>query len=78
MDETNSTDRKIIQEMIEIFPQALQFLEKEGRLKEWMVLLTLLKDCKFAMDHIAHDLFMDVVKWYSLENTSSMQYSEKV
>ena len=39
--------------------------------------LKLLHEEKFPLNNIALLLFMDVVRWYSLENTSNMEYSEQ-
>ena len=38
----------------------------------------MIKDGTLPFENIAHDLFMEVVQWHSLEHPGNMRHSEKV
>ena len=62
----------------EIFPQVLRELKLKGQLEAWEKMMTLIKDGEFPFENISYLLFLDVVQFLSLPNTSLMRYSETV
>ena len=66
---------KILQDCI---PGVREEMKKSGNLDTWIRFNKMLASKEFPLYNIAFLLFMDVCKFLSLENTSSMRYSDKV
>lgn len=61
--------------MIDILPSVLKKLRQAGISSDFCNLLRLIHLDKLPLTNISLLLFLDVVRWYSLENTTNMQYS---
>ena len=72
-----SVEEKIIDDMTVILPSILNKMKNVGLLGDFVNLFKLLHEDKFPLNNIAFLLFLDVVRWYSLENTVNMEYSEE-
>lgn len=60
--------------MIDILPSVLK-IRQAGISSDFCNLLRLIHLDKLPLTNISLLLFLDVVRWYSLENTANMQYS---
>jgi hypothetical protein len=63
-------------EIQERVPIVLKKLEKEGLKYNFCSFIRLICQDKFPLQNIALHLLLDVAKWYSIQNTSQMLYSE--
>ena len=59
-----------------MIPIVLNKLQKQGLKHNFCKFIRLVSEEKFPLQNIALHLLLDVAKWYSLENTSQMLYSE--
>ena len=66
-----------IQEMYAILPDVLKTLEESGTKKPFLDFCRLVHSNNFPLDNIAYLLWVEVLRWYTMENTSSMRYSEQ-
>ncbi|XP_070182230.1 uncharacterized protein [Littorina saxatilis] len=66
-----------INRLLEILPNAAQRLKEQGLLSTWLLLHELICEGTFPLNNISFLLFLDVVRFYSEENTSSMRYREE-
>ena len=66
-----------IQEMNDILPNVLKTLEESGTKKSFLDFCRLVHSNNFPLDNIAYLLWVEVLKWYTMENTSSMRYSDQ-
>lgn len=66
-----------IQEMNAILPDVLQTLEESGTKESFLDFCRLVHSNKFPLDNIAYLLWIEVLKWYTMANTSSMRYSDQ-
>ena len=66
------------EEMKMLLPCVLEEMKKSGHLKPWMDFHRMVGNGEFPFDNIAFQLFMDVCRFYSCDNTSEMTYSEAV
>ena len=65
--------------LVDMLPNVIQTLKDAGKVNEFIQFNHLLSEGKFPMTNIAFLFFLDIVRWYSLDNaTTSMRYSEKV
>ena len=63
--------------MSEILSIVLTELLKVGLLSDFCIFLRLIKEDKFPLHYISVILFFEDVHWYSLGNTSQMNYSDE-
>ena len=62
-----------------LLPDVIRTLKENERLQEYISFNRLLAEKKIPVHNIAFLLFIDVVRWFSLEGyTTSMRYSEQV
>ena len=62
-----------------MLPNVIESLKKAGKLDEYVQFNRLLSDGKFPMTNITFLLFLDIVRWYSLDDvTTTMRFSEGV
>ena len=62
-----------------MLPNVLRTLKQADKVNEFIQFNRLLSEGKFPMNNIALLLFLDVVRWYSLDDaTTTMRYSEEV
>lgn len=66
-----------IQEMNAILPDVLKALEESGTKKSFLDFCRLVHSNNFPLDNIAYLLWVEVLRWYTTENTSSMRYSDQ-
>ena len=65
--------------MVSLWPDVIRTLKENERLQEYISFNRLLAENKIPVHNIAFLLFIDVVRWFSLEGyTTSMRYSEQV
>ena len=57
-----------------LLPVVLQALQEEGQLETFMKFNNLLALQEFPSKNICNLLFLDLVDWYSCENTCRMRY----
>jgi len=72
-----SSSEKVTEEIIEIIPGVLSKLGRRGLLTDFCNLLRLIHEDKFPLNNISFLLLLEVVRWYSLTNTSQMFYSSE-
>ena len=73
------TNESSYQDIVSLLPEFIQTLKENGRETEYVSLNRLLAEKKIPMVDIAFLLFLDVVRWFSLDGyTTSMRYSEEV
>lgn len=66
-------------EIISLLPTVIDELKNIGQLEEFLSFHKLVSEKKFPLGNIAFLLFLDVVRWYGLESTSStMRYSPEI
>ena len=67
------------QDLVSLWPDVIRTLKENERLQEYISFNRLLAENKIPVHNIAFLLFIDVVRWFSLEGyTTSMRYSEQV
>ena len=70
---------EIFATLVEMLPNVLQTLKQADKVNGFIQFNRLLSEGKFPMNNIALLLFLDVVRWYSLDDaTTTMRYSEEV
>ena len=75
IDDTNN----IYDELVSLLPKVIDTLKEHGKMQEFLSFNRLLSEDKFPLDNIAFLLFLDVVRWLSLEETATrMRYSDEV
>ena len=62
------------EQLSDLHPAVLQTLQEEGQLETYMKFNNLLASQEFPTKNICFLLFLDLVDWYSCENTSRMRY----
>jgi hypothetical protein len=72
----DSEQEQLIDEMVELIPTVMKKLQKEKLVVDFCQLLRLITEEKLPLQNIALHLLFDVVKWYSVDNTSTMFYSD--
>ena len=66
-----------LQELTELLPSVVKSLKDCGKYEDYISFNQLISKGKFPLDNIAFLLFLDVVRWYSLDkSTTCMRYSE--
>ena len=61
-------------EIIKSLPDALSMLQENGSLMDFTHFFKVLVDGKYPVDNIAFRLFLETVRWFSLDTTSQMTY----
>jgi hypothetical protein len=72
----DSEQEQLIDEMGELIPTVMKKLQKEKLVVDFCQLLRLISEEKLPLQNIALHLLFDVVRWYSVNNTSKMFYSD--
>lgn len=70
------TQKKDNNEMSDILPIVLTKLQKAKLFLDFCNFLRLIRIDEFSLQNIAMSLFFEVVRWYSLENTPLLIYSD--
>lgn len=70
--------KKAVKELQELLPSVTAHLDKSGRLHDWVHFFHLVDRREFNMNHIAVQLFLDVVKFSGLDNIREMRYTPEV
>ena len=68
----------ILDEMRMLLPTVLNEMKKNDHLETWLSLNRMIHDGSFPFENIAFQLFMDVCRFLTCENTSSLRYSETI
>ena len=66
----------IEEEMSKLLPAVVHELSKVDKIDGLLSFMRLVKSGKFPLENIAFELFLDVVKWFSVENSSLMRYNK--
>lgn len=74
----SNVNDKIINEMIDILPSVLNKLRQAGILSDFCNLLRLIHLDKLPLTNISLLLFLDVVRWYPLEDTATCNIQSTV
>ena len=61
-----------------MLPGVINALKDCGHLDEYVLFNRLINQKRFPMDNIAFVLFLDVVRWYGLDRSTFMRYSDTV
>ncbi len=78
-EDVSDNSQNDLQDLITSLPDVIDKLKEYGHLEEYMSFHNLLKRGEFPMRNIAYLLFLDVVRWQSLEKSSSfMRYNDEV
>ncbi|CAC5380555.1 unnamed protein product [Mytilus coruscus] len=64
-------------EVLSLMPTVLKNVQKAGHLADFINLLKLISVDKFPLNNISFLLLLEVARWYSLENTTKMFYSDQ-
>lgn len=62
--------------MKKLLPSVMKTLSENGHQKSMMIFFKLVEESKFPLTNIAFQLWLEVVAWFSCENTSNMRYLE--
>ena len=68
----------IIEKLTELLPEVTQHLSDNNRLEEWTAFFHLVTSGNFSVDHIASQLFWDVVKFSQADNMAGMRFTPAV
>ena len=60
--------------MLELLPNVLENLKAAAKYEAFMKFMKLVANDAFPLDNIAFLLFLDIVKWFSEDNSSNMKY----
>ena len=72
---TPSEDENITENMLDILPSVLNKLNAAGHRADFCLLLRTINSDRFPLHNIALRLLFDVARWYSLDSTTQMTYS---
>ena len=72
----DSEQEQLIDEMVELIPTVMEKLQKEKLVVDFCQLLRLIREEKLPLQNIALHLHFDVVRWYSVDNISSLEIYE--
>ena len=64
-------------QILHLMPKVLNKLQESGHIVEFCNFIRLVSEDKFPLRNISWLLFLDVVRWYSLQTTTQMTYSEE-
>ena len=64
----------VYDEISMLLPKVIESLEESGHLDSYLKYNELLASGRLPFDNICYLLFLDVVEWFSTENTSKMRY----
>lgn len=68
---------KCTDEILKLIPTILSKLQKAGHLTEFCNLLRLIAADRFPLQNISFLLLLEVARWYSVDNTTKMFYSDQ-
>lgn len=75
-EEKNEGEYEIINSLL---PTVIEEIKRSGKIEEYVASHRLVSVKKFPLNNIAYLLFLDVVRWFALEHsTSQMRYSDEV
>ena len=74
-DKESISDVKVFTEQL---PSVIETLRKHGQLEIWKKFNDMVCKNEFPMTNIAYLLFLDVVKWFSHDNSVCMRYDDQV
>ena len=79
VDERNDSDKTRTQELDEtiasltsLLPMVVENLKTANKLEEFISFNRLMSEKRFPMENIAFLLFLDVVRWYNLNDTTTL------
>ena len=77
---TNMSDeeRELADSIIQMITDLLTYLKTAGKEEMFQIFTKILADERLPLTNIAFLLFLDVVEWYSVENTHCMRYTDEV
>ena len=70
--------KPIIEKLISLLPEVTQHLSDHNRLEEWTGFFHLVSNGNFSVDHIASQLFWDVIKFSQADNIQGMRFTPAV
>ena len=71
-------DTEMIDRIVALLPGVIRELKCHSHDKNFEAFMSRVYERSFPLDNIAFLLFLDVVQWFSLDNTSQMRYSDSV
>ena len=69
-------DDDILEEMSKLLPTVVHELSKVDKIDELLNFMRLVKSGNFPLENIAFKLFLDIVRWFSVDNSSLMRYNK--
>ena len=76
--EDQDTLTQITKQLQDLLPAVTAHLSEYGRLEEWVAFFKLINSGDFDVNHIASQLFWDVVKFIQVGNIHAMRFSPEV
>ena len=73
----NCETGNVVDELVKIIPNIVTRLRKEGMFADFVTFLRLINEDKFPLNNISFLLLLEVSRWYSLQTTTHMFYSEE-
>ena len=81
-DETMFSDAETVQNAVKylkkLLPAVTAHLAEQGRLDDWLSFFKLVDNGEFSVNHIAAQLFLDVVQFTVIKDVRSMRYTQEV
>ena len=71
-------ERELADSIIQMIPDVLTYLKTAGKEEMFQKFTKILADERLPLTNIAFLLLLDVVEWYSVENTHCMRYTDEV
>ena len=65
----NDEEKSFLENIICLLPMAIQYLSEHNQLEVWVLLFKCLANRTLPLHNISYPLFLDVVTWFSSENT---------
>lgn len=69
---------EVVKQLQNLLPAVTDHLKEHGRLEEWIVFFNLISAGNFSVDHIASQLFFDVVKFHQNRSIFAMRFNKEV
>lgn len=67
----------VVDELVNIIPNIVTRLRKEGMLADFVTFMRLINEDKCPLNNISFLLLLEVSRWYSIQTRTQMFYSEK-
>ena len=69
---------QVVEELKALLPEVTNHLHEHSRLSEWVAFFKLVSEGGFSVDHIACQLFLDVIKFHQNSSIYGMRFTKEV